>query len=66
MKHTDSLRNALQKHIDDTNGSWYNVSKETGLSHQLLYNFRKDGKGITFDNAIKLMNYLNITLEELK
>lgn len=65
MKYTDSLRNKLQKHIEDADTSWYQVSKVTKLSHQLLYAFRNDG-GITFDNAVRLMEYLNIEIKDLK
>ena len=61
----NKLRNALQKHVESTDDTFFNVAKKMNISVQALYKFRK-GDGLHAESALKLMNYLNITLEDLK
>lgn len=61
----DKLRNKIEKHIEATDSNWNTIAKELDIIPQTLYAF-KGGGGITFDNAMKLIKYLGLTLKELK
>lgn len=61
----NTLRNALQKHVEGTNDTFYNVAKKMDISVQALYKFRK-GDGLHADSAIKLMKHLNLEIKDLK
>lgn len=61
----NKLRKKLETHVDSTDTTYYAVAKEMNISIQALYDFRKGG-GLHAESALKLMNHLNITLEDLK
>lgn len=61
----NKLRNKLQKHVDTTGDTFYNVAKKMDISVQALYKFRK-GDGLHAESALKLISYLDLKIEDLK
>lgn len=62
----NKLRTALHNHVKDSNESFYKVAQETGISHQIIYNFRDGNGGLNGENTVKLMKHLNLEIKDLK
>jgi len=58
------LRNKTLSYLSDNNWTWYQLAQHTGINTRSLYRFR-DGDEMNADNTMKLMQFLNISVEEV-
>lgn len=58
------LRNKTLSYLGDNNWTWYQLAQHTGIPTNSLYRFR-DGNEMNADNTMKLMQFLNITVDEV-
>jgi len=61
----DKVRAILAKHQDETDESILDIEKHTGIDRNILYRFRKGDQGLSSENLVRLMEFLEMEISDL-
>mgnify|MGYP001160117260 FL=1 len=60
----EKLRKRVETALKNKKKSWYWLSTESNINSKIIYRFR-DGEGLSGKNTIKIMQTLQININEL-
>jgi len=60
----EKLRERVSTALEKKGKSWYWLSTESNINSKIIYRFR-DGEGLSGKNTIKIMQTLQINIDEL-
>lgn len=58
MKYTNNLKNKFKSHVKSSNTSIHQIAKKVGVTRQVMYNFVRDGNGVTYETGMIIKAYL--------
>ncbi|MBF0714535.1 helix-turn-helix transcriptional regulator [Gemella sp. GH3] len=60
------MKDFIDKHLDKKNMTYYNLSKTTGIHKNILYDFKRGSRKLSFEKLCLISNILEFSMDDLK